>query len=58
MTPAPKKVEERLASSVKHFQPVLTSAKSRDVNESDTVIIVSGGQDGMQSGRLKMDRVF
>jgi predicted type IV restriction endonuclease len=41
MTQIPKKVEERLAASVKQFQAILTSAKSRDVNESDTVIIVT-----------------
>lgn len=37
----PKKVAERLAGGLKRFQPVLASAKSRDVNESDTVIIVT-----------------
>lgn len=35
------KVESRLAAGIKHFQPVLTSAKSRDVNESDTSRIVT-----------------
>jgi hypothetical protein len=37
----PKKVEDRLAASVKRFQPILSSAKARDVNESDTVIIIT-----------------
>ncbi len=41
MAAIPKKVEERLSASVKQFQAILTSAKSRDVNESDTVIIVT-----------------
>jgi len=36
-----KKVAERLASGIKRFQPVLTNAKSKDVNESDTVIIIT-----------------
>jgi hypothetical protein len=41
MTPIPKKVAERLVSGIKRFQPVLQSAQTRDVNESDTVIIVT-----------------
>lgn len=40
MAAIPTKVQERLSASVKRFQPVLTSAKSRDVNESDTVTII------------------
>ena len=36
-----KKVAERLASGIKRFQPVLANAKSKDVNESDTVIIIT-----------------
>ena len=36
-----KKVAERLTSGIKRFQPVLTNAKSKDVNESDTVIIIT-----------------
>lgn len=36
-----KRTAERLASGIKRFQPILTSAKSRDVNESDTAIIVT-----------------
>jgi hypothetical protein len=34
-------VEARLHGGLKRFQPVLSSAKSRDVNESDTVNIVT-----------------
>ena len=41
MTPTPTRVANRLVTSIKRFQPVLSSAKSRDVNESDTVIIVT-----------------
>jgi hypothetical protein len=37
----PTKVQDRLSAAVKRFQPVLASAKSRDVNESDTVIIIT-----------------
>lgn len=41
MPPIPKKVAERLAAGIRKFQPVLASAKSRDVGESDTVTIVT-----------------
>lgn len=41
MATIPTRVETRLSNSIKRFQPVLASAKSRDVNESDTVIIVT-----------------
>jgi len=37
----PSRVIERLAAGVKRFQPILLSAKSRDVNESDTSMIVT-----------------
>lgn len=36
-----KKVAERLVSGIKRFQPVIANAKSKDVNESDTVIIIT-----------------
>ena len=36
-----KKATERIAAGLKRFQPILTSAKTRDVNESDTVVIVT-----------------
>lgn len=35
------KVRERVASGIKKYQPILTSAKSRDVHESDTVTIIT-----------------
>lgn len=41
MATVPTKVQDRLSASIKRFQPVLTSAKSRDVNESDTVTIIT-----------------
>jgi predicted type IV restriction endonuclease len=37
----PSRVESRLISGIKRFQSILSSAKARDVNESDTVIIVT-----------------
>ena len=39
--PIPKKVADRLAASLKRFKPILEAAKSRDVNESDTSMIVT-----------------
>lgn len=41
MASIPGKVADPLAAGIKDFQPVVTSAKSRDLNESDTVIIVT-----------------
>jgi predicted type IV restriction endonuclease len=35
------KTKDRLVAGVKRFQPILASAKARDVNESDTVTIVA-----------------
>jgi hypothetical protein len=39
--PIPAKTSERLASGLKRFIPIVTAAKSRDVNESDTSLIVT-----------------
>jgi len=39
--PIPKKVADRLAAGLKRFKPVLEAAKDRDVNESDTSMIVT-----------------
>lgn len=41
MSAIPKKVSERLSRGIKKFQPVLSAALSRDVNEDDTVTIVT-----------------
>jgi predicted type IV restriction endonuclease len=41
MASIPKRVEDRLIAGIKRFQPVLTLAKSKDVNESDTVSILN-----------------
>jgi Uncharacterized conserved protein len=37
----PAKAIERIKDGLKRFQPILSSAKARDVNESDTVVIVT-----------------
>ena len=37
----PTKVAERISVGLKRFQPILLTAKSRDVNESDTSMIVT-----------------
>ena len=41
MAKVPAKVEQRLISTVPKFQKILSSAKERDVNESDTVTIIT-----------------
>lgn len=41
MAQIPTKVVDRLQAGIRRFQPVIASAKARDVNESDTVIIVT-----------------
>lgn len=41
MAPVPVRVADRLIAGIKRFQPILASAKARDVNESDTVILVT-----------------
>lgn len=41
MPKLPKRAAERISAGLKRFQPILTSARSRDVNESDTVVIVT-----------------
>ncbi len=41
MTQVPNKVAARISAAIKRFQPIIASAKSRDANESDTVIIVT-----------------
>lgn len=37
----PGKAVERIRSELKRFQPIIQTAKARDVNESDTVVIVT-----------------
>ncbi len=41
MITVPKKVTERLSRQIGRFQKVLRSARGRDVNESDTVTIIT-----------------
>jgi predicted type IV restriction endonuclease len=41
MATIPSRVETRIIGAIKKFQPILTSAKTRDVNEPDTVRIVT-----------------
>lgn len=41
MASIPSRISERLVSGLKRFHPVIHAAKSRDVNESDTVIIIT-----------------
>src|SRR4051794_15821756 len=41
MPAVPTKVAARIAGGLKRFQPIVASAKARDVNESDTVVIVA-----------------
>jgi hypothetical protein len=41
MPALPKKAEERICAGLRRFQPILTAAKTRDVNESDTVVIIT-----------------
>ena len=40
MANVPKRVAERIVAGIKRYQPILATAKSRDVGESDTVTIV------------------
>lgn len=40
MAKLPKRAAERISAGLKKFQPILSAAKARDVNESDTVVIV------------------
>jgi hypothetical protein len=41
MATVPKKVADRIVACLKRFQPILASAKARDVGESDTVTIIT-----------------
>lgn len=41
MAPVPARVANRIAAGLKRFQPILEAAKKRDVNESDTVVMVT-----------------
>jgi predicted type IV restriction endonuclease len=42
MATIPTKVSLRISDGLKRFQPIIESAKIRDINESDTVVILTG----------------
>lgn len=41
MASIPTRAVDRIRDALKRFQPILSSAKARDVNESDTVVVVT-----------------
>lgn len=41
MATIPTKVQARLASGLKKFQSIVSSARTKDINESDTVVIIT-----------------
>ncbi len=41
MTAIPKRVNDRLSKNVRKFKRVLSTASDRDINESDTVSIIT-----------------
>ena len=41
MVNIPVKAKERLTAGLKRFQPILQNAKDSDINESDTVTIIT-----------------
>ncbi|HET6573345.1 MAG TPA: hypothetical protein VFG68_07075 [Fimbriiglobus sp.] len=41
MASIPSRASSRIVAGIKRFQPILTAAKARDINESDTVLIVT-----------------
>jgi predicted type IV restriction endonuclease len=41
MASIPAKAADRIRDGLKRFQPILAAAKARDVNESDTVVLVT-----------------
>jgi len=40
MMTIPKKIEKRLKEGLKHFQPIVEANRNKDVNESDTVVMI------------------
>ncbi len=42
MATVPAKVASRISDALKRFQPIVESAKIRDINESDTVVLMTG----------------
>lgn len=41
MATIPPKVQARIANCLKKFQTIITSARAKDINESDTVVIIT-----------------
>ncbi len=41
MATIPSKVQARLVSGLKKFQPIVSAARTKDINESDTVVIIT-----------------
>lgn len=41
MAVIPNKVKTRLMAGIKKFQPILNTAKAKDINESDTIVIIT-----------------
>lgn len=41
MTKLPLKVDSRISSGLKKYQKLFADAKHRDVNESDTLVIIT-----------------
>src|ERR1041385_6902084 len=41
MANIPAKISKRISDELKRFQPIIDSARARDINESDTVTIVT-----------------
>ncbi len=42
MAAIPQKIQSRISDGLKKFQPIVESAKIRDVSESDTVVMLTG----------------
>src|ERR1051326_2349836 len=42
MTTVPSRISSRIAEGLKRFQPIVESARTRDINESDTVVLMTG----------------
>lgn len=42
MANVPAKIASRISEGLKRFQPIIESARVRDVNESDTVVLMTG----------------
>ena len=42
MATVPVRIASRISEGLKRFQPIVESAKKRDINESDTVVLMTG----------------